>query len=56
MGSDNLVLLPQTPIRATARAPRQRACLPAYLAYAAYVENGMAMWLRHNRKMGCYRC
>ena len=36
--------------------PRSRvACLPAYSAYLAYVENDMAMKLRRKRKTGCYR-
>ena len=39
----------------TLLCPRTKVCLRAYSAYAAYVENDMAMRLRRKRKTGCSR-
>ena len=56
MGSDNLVLLPQTRRLGQRRElPSSTPAYSAYVAYRAYVYFGMPMQLRHNRKTGCYR-
>ena len=56
MGSDNLVLLPQTRRLGQHRElPSSTPAYSAYGAYGAYVDFGMTMRSRRKTKTGCYR-